>query len=92
MQVYVEGPGTHAVQTAWAMLALIYAGQVWFFLLIFLLIGLISSWHITNWKTIYILDKNTLTFWKIRNQALQDKIYIDTSMNMYVDQDVLDLS
>jgi len=30
VQVYVEGPNTHAVQTAWAMLALIYAGQVWF--------------------------------------------------------------
>ena len=30
MQVYVEGPSTHAVQTAWAMLALIYAGQVQF--------------------------------------------------------------
>jgi hypothetical protein len=30
MQVYVEGPSTHAVQTAWAMLALMYAGQVWF--------------------------------------------------------------
>ena len=30
MQVYVEGHSTHAVQTAWAMLALIYAGQVQF--------------------------------------------------------------
>ncbi|KAG0521407.1 hypothetical protein BDA96_08G157700 [Sorghum bicolor] len=27
-QVYVEGLSTHAVQTAWAMLALIYAGQM----------------------------------------------------------------
>ncbi|XP_066389941.1 achilleol B synthase-like isoform X3 [Miscanthus floridulus] len=27
-QVYVEGRSTHAVQTAWAMLALIYAGQM----------------------------------------------------------------
>ncbi|XP_066358596.1 achilleol B synthase-like [Miscanthus floridulus] len=27
-QVYVEGPSTHAVQTAWAMLALMYAGQM----------------------------------------------------------------
>ena len=29
-QVYVEGLSTNAVQTAWAMLALIYAGQVLF--------------------------------------------------------------
>ena len=29
-QVYVEGLSTHAVQTAWAMLALIYAGHVQF--------------------------------------------------------------
>ncbi|CAL4889387.1 unnamed protein product [Urochloa decumbens] len=27
-QVYVQGPSTHAVQTSWAMLALIYAGQM----------------------------------------------------------------
>ncbi|OQU79426.1 hypothetical protein SORBI_3008G142400 [Sorghum bicolor] len=28
LEVYVEGLSTHAVQTAWAMLALIYAGQM----------------------------------------------------------------
>lgn len=30
MQIYVEGHSTHAVQTAWAMLALLHAGQVQF--------------------------------------------------------------
>ncbi|CAO2037549.1 unnamed protein product, partial [Urochloa humidicola] len=28
LEVYVQGPSTHVVQTAWAMLALIYAGQM----------------------------------------------------------------
>jgi hypothetical protein len=58
-QIYVEGPSTHAVQTAWAMLALILAGQVLF-----------SSSHLFSAKN-YSLVNETRECIFICNQSSQ---------------------